>query len=838
MVQTAAQKAAAKAKRDLKKAAAGNGNGKTENKAGKVKPPPDTSALSSFAPVKATDQQILENAEFFSPQVVQKALGRAEANDLAEIQNAILQQPQAAQAQQFQIPFGSAPQPQQQPEPMAQFMNQLGPAGQDQDEVVTRRRMTQLEKEANNWLKTPDEEINPRNINAFLLKPGVSRDVPPATLKLLRLKRGRALTRVTAGKRYEGIRERTKAAGQKFPEVGEPYGYTVPKTFRTAGTDAGQTRYGETLWAANTTEDQILNRAKDGYRGHGSYFGDLVDAGEDLIGGGAYYDPRTSNSGNLIGSGAYWGNRIGRMIPYVGHLAGPALSGLEDMAIRRGIKYAGDYVGSGAYDDGSFRGEDGGLQLQREQPRVHFDESSSQYFPSMEDAVRDINIISTPFAGKAYNQLVEPGSEFSRRPPRMCTVDDETGRIVFSHTEYLADIIPTAAGFQNQALLAVNAGLYTTFPMLSRFSAYFEEYRFTKIVVKYKSLVTEGNQAAAGSILLTFISNPMSASFSTKRSMENSANTVSGKVTDKLVMGVECEPDKNALGSGTLFTRYGNLPNGTNLQTYDYGLIQVVTQGAAPNLAIGELWVEYECELGKLRDVSQLPLQLGEGFSLELGPTGTLNGSAASAPASVYGPFLGSTPLASGSATPALVPVTFPLPDWSQSAVATFPNVQGYDWFTASQIPVVSYSQSPNLQLAISPSVLPQVGQNMTLTFNAVPQGTYLFRMALRVLTISTNTSLVAGTITGFGYNVGVVAGNATVSNAVQNFTAQPPTNSTAAIGTSVVQDLFAGTLVTVSGTGGQVVLLVTTSTGWPGTVNATTAPLATSIMTSFHRFS
>lgn len=195
-----------------------------------------------------------------------------------------------------------------------------------------------------------------------------------------------------------------------------------------------------------------------------------------------------------------------------------------------------------------------------------------------------------------HNQLINPTG-----PDKMIDVaDDETNDIVISHSEFLKDIIPTSAAFQSQGFYYLNPGLASTFPWLSQIAQYFEEYQWGQLIFEVRSMVTEGNSTAAGTVIHCTQYNPLNPAFTSKANMENYDYAVSHKVTDHGHHGIECDPEKRS-GSPAEYVRTGLPPSGSDLKTYDLGTYQVATSGAASGVLIGELWVHYSVKLRKTK---------------------------------------------------------------------------------------------------------------------------------------------------------------------------------------------------------------------------------------------
>jgi len=211
------------------------------------------------------------------------------------------------------------------------------------------------------------------------------------------------------------------------------------------------------------------------------------------------------------------------------------------------------------------------------------------------------------------NNLINYGSPSSRTNPMIKSLDDETGDLIFSYREYIKDVKGGVNdSFQTIERVDLNPGLSDSFPLLSRFASLFEEYDFEQLIFQFKSLVTEGNSTAAGSVMLVPNYNPSSTVLGSKRAVENTDQCVSGKVTGDLFCGIECDNKKSALG-GLLYTRISDVPR-EQRRTYDMGFVQVALQGCPVGLHIGELWVDYRVRLSKLRVNDVSSVNVGDGF--------------------------------------------------------------------------------------------------------------------------------------------------------------------------------------------------------------------------------
>jgi hypothetical protein len=186
----------------------------------------------------------------------------------------------------------------------------------------------------------------------------------------------------------------------------------------------------------------------------------------------------------------------------------------------------------------------------------------------------------------------------------MHTTGDETNDIIFSRSEFLSDINPvTSTTFQNIYSAQLNPGLPASFPWLSQIACYFEEYEWVQLIYEVRSMVTEGNTNASGTIVHATQYNPSNGLFTSKQKMENYEFAQSHKVTDHGQHGVECDPDKRS-GSASEYIRTGEVPVGQDIKTYDLGVYQLaVCNTGATAVNLGELWVHYTVKLKKTKIV-------------------------------------------------------------------------------------------------------------------------------------------------------------------------------------------------------------------------------------------
>lgn len=317
------------------------------------------------------------------------------------------------------------------------------------------------------------------------------------------------------------------------------YGRRVPDIAATIAREAGKSLYNHQL------KTQLDHLATQGLIGHGiTDIKAMIDDGtlkrRRIYGRGAYTIPGVMKS--LASAGNAYAS--GGLTGLAGNVAHQAVSSGHHTPMHRPSIY--DWTGSGAY-------------------------------------------------GSA-NQLVNashPSSVFA-------SAIGETNDVVIHHREYIMDITPNSSGFQTQYTAYQNPGLAASFPWLSQIAQYFEEYEFEQLLYTVESMVTEGNTNASGTVIMCTQYNPTNAPFTNKAAMENYEHSQSFKVTEHAVHGVECDPAKRS-GNPSEYIRVGPVPSGQDPKTYDLGIFQVATQGAFPNLNIGELWVTYKVRLSKAK---------------------------------------------------------------------------------------------------------------------------------------------------------------------------------------------------------------------------------------------
>jgi len=167
--------------------------------------------------------------------------------------------------------------------------------------------------------------------------------------------------------------------------------------------------------------------------------------------------------------------------------------------------------------------------------------------------------------------------------------------IFVSEEEYIADVVLTSSGFTNLQY-AVNPGNATTFPWLSTIAANFNKYRFTKLLFKYRPIVSGYATAGqTGDIILSFNPDasdpaPVAQAQVYDLQMRDNDEPCVPFVLNKLSIAEINKQD-------SYYVRVGAAPASTDIKTYDVGNLNVSTTGTASSGTCGKLFVEYTCML-------------------------------------------------------------------------------------------------------------------------------------------------------------------------------------------------------------------------------------------------
>lgn len=231
------------------------------------------------------------------------------------------------------------------------------------------------------------------------------------------------------------------------------------------------------------------------------------------------------------------------------------------------------------------------------------------------------------------NQLIVGSQEKLNDQMRISMAPDETGDIIFEHTEYIQQItavcplvggVPVSSPFKVDSF-PINAALEGTFPFLAQLAANFAMFEFDGLIFQYKPNTGEGGGASKqiGKVVMATDYDPDAFEFTNMQAMENYAYSNSAKTSQGLHHGVECSPKQRPVRQ--LYTRTSQLPPGPTASGIkdksftDLGIFQIATQGVTPSTGgtvqetvnVGELWVTYRIKLSRAQLKANQQLSLG-----------------------------------------------------------------------------------------------------------------------------------------------------------------------------------------------------------------------------------
>jgi hypothetical protein len=222
---------------------------------------------------------------------------------------------------------------------------------------------------------------------------------------------------------------------------------------------------------------------------------------------------------------------------------------------------------------------------------------------------------STKQGRQQYNVETAPVSIGNRtymtRPKITRRGDSE----IYTHSEYIADIVGSSTNFLVARTLPLNPGLSTVFPWLHSIANRYESYRFRKLNFRF---MTERPTTESGYIALI----PDYDAADTAPSNKTTAFQYQG--------AAKCAPWENMTQVNSpsnlskrreYFTRKGALPaSGPSIQLYDTGNLFVIVGGNSGAVNLGELWCDYEVELW----TPQVDGDASDADSAKVGSTGVL----------------------------------------------------------------------------------------------------------------------------------------------------------------------------------------------------------------------
>ncbi len=191
--------------------------------------------------------------------------------------------------------------------------------------------------------------------------------------------------------------------------------------------------------------------------------------------------------------------------------------------------------------------------------------------------------------------------------PTMTTVGDETGALIVTHTERVADIIAPADDKFHVQSFTINAGLEETFPWLHQIASSYEEYEVLQCVFEYKGHEIVGIQDSLdlqGQVIAATKYNVKSKSFTDRHEMQAYPHATSCSLNGTLQAGVEADPKKIASGDTHRYVRTGGLLIDEDRSDFDHARFELALNNTPSDLfnkEVGQLYCYYTIKLSKPR---------------------------------------------------------------------------------------------------------------------------------------------------------------------------------------------------------------------------------------------
>jgi len=146
---------------------------------------------------------------------------------------------------------------------------------------------------------------------------------------------------------------------------------------------------------------------------------------------------------------------------------------------------------------------------------------------------------------------------------------------------------------------SINPGQSALFPVASVECQQWQKYRFRKFCIIYEPLVNEynTNNDGAGEIIIGFDPDAGDQAPTSFSQAVNSKPIARGRPCDKIVLQIPPQLLKAQMDAH--FVRHGSLPGGSDIKTYDIGLvnISVVGCGTTGTTTLGNIYFCYELDL-------------------------------------------------------------------------------------------------------------------------------------------------------------------------------------------------------------------------------------------------
>jgi hypothetical protein len=173
-------------------------------------------------------------------------------------------------------------------------------------------------------------------------------------------------------------------------------------------------------------------------------------------------------------------------------------------------------------------------------------------------------------------------------------VSSQARRNIVVSDEFVADVNGSvsfvATGFN------LNPGQVGTFPRLSREAVLYEKYRFLMVEFYFKPMVSGfATNGQVGKIMLSFDADASDPPPASKQQVEDTDPHADAMPYQDVTLEIPKSLLKT--NNDAYFVRPAGVPGGSDIKTYDIGVLYASTVACANTTAIGELRIRYALEL-------------------------------------------------------------------------------------------------------------------------------------------------------------------------------------------------------------------------------------------------
>ena len=199
------------------------------------------------------------------------------------------------------------------------------------------------------------------------------------------------------------------------------------------------------------------------------------------------------------------------------------------------------------------------------------------------------------------NSLIAGGP---RTEPTMRSVNDETGSLIVTHRERVADVIAPGDSKFHVTSYNINPGLESFAPWVHQLAASYEDYEIIQCVYEYvghELIGIQNNLDLQGQVIAATQYNVKLPPFVDRHAMIAYPHANACSLNGRLTHGVEAHPDK-VQGDGHKLVRTGGLASTDDIRDYDHAKFSLAINNTPTDLfnkEIGQLYVYYTIKLIK-----------------------------------------------------------------------------------------------------------------------------------------------------------------------------------------------------------------------------------------------